>query len=204
MKIPQVRRPGRSGYVSYVMVLMTGTVLLFLVLSFHGRAVNRQQVQGKIQLAADYSEKEQAVLRSIVAITPNRAIRAMQHNSNSTTTISNPLRWRNIFNEALNMANARNSISADLLSRLPVANARLANSGDSALGSVTNVFHQIAGVNDNLDTSFASAGINRTLGTGFPAPLSTANATTTARDPVYPIISRDKAYGALAVVGQDV
>jgi hypothetical protein len=41
-------------------------------------------------------------------------------------------------------------------------------------------------------------GINRSLGTGFPPPLTTSNLTTIALDPVYPIISNDKKYGTLA------
>ncbi len=43
--------------------------------------MNAHAVQSTVQLRTDYREKEEAVLRSIVAITPNRAIRAMQANS---------------------------------------------------------------------------------------------------------------------------
>lgn len=196
-----VHRRGKPGYVSYVLVLSTGMILTLLMVYTYRRALDGHAVQGQVQLRNDYSEKEDAILRSIVAITPNRAIRAMQHNSSSSTTISNPLRWRNIFTEALVLANARTSIDANLRTSLNLTDARTGNIGDSALTSPNRIFHQIAGINDEYDTSYASAGINRSLGAGFPVPLSTANSTTITRDPAYPIISNDKQYGTLAQAG---
>ena len=200
MKTKSTRR-GKSGFVSYVLVLSTGAILTLLMVYTYRRAVAAQTIQAKVQLRNDYGEKEDAILRSIVAITPNRAIRAMQSGSSSSSTVYGPLRWRNIFTEALVMANARTSVSSTMLGSMNLTSAKLGNSGDSALSSPDRVFNQIGGVNDNLDTSYASAGINRSLGTGFPVPLTTTNSTTIARDPAYPIISADKQYGTLAQTG---
>jgi len=200
MKTKSTRR-GKSGFVSYVLVLSTGAILTLLMVYTYRRAVAAQTIQAKVQLRNDYGEKEDAILRSIVAITPNRAIRAMQSGSSSSSTVYGPLRWRNIFTEALVMANARTSVSSTMLGSMNLTSAKLGNSGDSALSSPDRVFNQIGGVNDNLDTSYASAGINRSLGTGFPVPLTTTNSTTIARDPAYPIISADKQYGTLAQSG---
>lgn len=194
-------RPGKPGYISYVLVLSTGAILLMLTVLTYRRAVAAQTLQATVQLRSDYSEKEDAILRSIVALTPNRAIRAMQNNSNSSTTISRPLRWKNIFTESLDLANARTSIPSDVLSSLNLTNVKVGNTGDSAMSAPNRVFSQISGVNDDLDTSWASAGINRSLGTGFPVPLTTTYGTTIDRDRSYPIISRDKQYGSLAQSG---
>ena len=199
-------RPGKSGFASYLLVLTTGAILTLLMVYAYRQAMETQAVQSQVQLRTDYSEKEDAILRSIVAITPNRAIRAMQSGSGSATAISNPLRWRNIFDEALTLSNARTSISSDLLASLAINNLIKSNAGDSSLSSSNRIFHQIAGVNDNSDSSFASAGINRSLGIGFPAPLQTINSLTITRDTAYPIITNDKIYGSLAQsgVGLDV
>jgi hypothetical protein len=200
-------KPGKPGFVSYVLVLTTGAILSLLMVFTYRQAMATQAVQSQVQLRNDYSEKEDAILRSIVAITPNRAIRAMQSGSGSSTTVSRPLRWRNIMDESLAMANARTSISSDLLAKLNVSNVKLGNSGDSSSYTYSDrIFHQIAGVNDNYDTSFVSAGINRNLGVGFPVPLQTVNSLTITRDPAYPIITNDKIYGSLAQsgVGLDV
>ncbi len=189
-------RSGKPGYVSYFLVLSTGMILTLLMIYTYRRAMNAHTVQSNVQLRVDYAEKEEAVLRSIVAITPNRAVRAMQHNSNSSSSTRNPLRWQNIFTESLAMANAGTSIPSSLLSSLNIANLRVANTGDSALGTPSRIFKAL-----NAETGYASAGINRSLGTGFPVPLSTSDTNTTARDPIYPIISNDKIHGTLAQSG---
>jgi len=188
------RRP--AGYVSSLLVLSMGTVLTLLMVITYRRATASHSNQSRVQLQVDYSEKEEAILRSIVSIAPNRAIRAMQNLSNSNTTISNPLRWENIFTEALVMANARQSVSSTVLATLGTTAPTLANSGDAALGTPSLIFKALS-----TDTGFASAGINRSLGTGYPVPLTCNNANDTTRDKTYPIISSTKVYGALAQSG---
>jgi hypothetical protein len=190
------RRSAKRGFVSYVVVLTTGLMLTLMAAYAYRRAITGQTVQNKVQLRSDYAEKEDAILRAVVAITPNRAIRAMQGGSNSSTTVSDPLRWQNIFTEALDLANARTSIDNNLKTQLGITNHKTGNTGDSALGTPSSIFKALNG-----ETGYVSAGINRSLGTGFPPPLSTANSTTTSRDPVYPIISGDKIYNSLAQSG---
>ena len=68
-----------AGYASVLMVLSMGTLLLMLAIFSYRRAVSAHSTQSAVQLRVDYQEKEDAILRSIVAITPNRAIRAMRH-----------------------------------------------------------------------------------------------------------------------------
>jgi hypothetical protein len=186
-------RRGKPGYVSYVLVLVTGIILTLLTVYTYRRAMNAQSVQSTIQLRMDYREKEEAILRSIVAITPNRAIRAMQSGSNNNSSSRDPLRWQNIFTEALTTANASSSIPSDLVQTLGIQNHKIANSGDSSLTAVNSIFTALPG-----GTGYVSVGINRSLGTGYPPPLTTSNLTTIDRDPLYPIITNDKLYGALA------
>ncbi len=190
------RRRGKPGFVSYLLVFTTGAILTMLMVMTYRKVSDAQAVQKSVQLRLDYAEKEDTIMRSIVSITPNRAIRAMQNNSNSSTSISNLLTWQQIFTEALDAANARTSIPGNLLSALNIANLKLGNTGDSALGTPSALFKAMAS-----ETGYVSVGINRSLGTGYPPPLTTVNATTITRDPLYPIISSDKAYGALAQGG---
>ena len=189
-------RPGKPGFVSYFLVLSTGIILTLLTVYTYRRALNAHAVQSNVQLRSDYSEKEEAVLRSIVAITPNRAIRAMQADSNRNSTNRDPLRWQSIFTESLRLANAATSISGDLASKLAIPNLRISNTGDSQFSAPDRIFKALPG-----GTGYVSVGINRSLGAGFPPPLTTPNLSTIDRDPLYPIISRDKRYGALAQSG---
>lgn len=194
MKTSPIRR-WKAGYVSTLLVLATGSVLTLLTVHAYRRATDTMQTQGKVQLRVDYSEKEEAILRSIVAITPNRAMRAMFADSNSNSGVREPLRWQNIFTESLVLANARTSISPELVSSLNVSGLRTGNAGDSALADPSRIFTAIS-----PETGYVSRGINRSLGAGFPPALTSGDSTTTNRDALYPIIS-DKKYDALAPSG---
>lgn len=191
-----IPRPGKPGFVSYVVVLTTGLMLTLMAAYAYRRAISGQTVQNKVQLRSDYAEKEDAILRAIVAITPNRAIRAMQNGSNSSSSVSDPLRWENIFTEALDLANARTSIDSNLKTQLGITNHKTGNTGDSALGTPSSIFKALNG-----ESGYVSVGINRSLGAGFPPPLSTSTSNTISRDPIYPIITSDKVYGTLAQSG---
>jgi hypothetical protein len=196
------------GYVSYLMVLSVGALLVGLTLSAYKYAGASQTIQKETQLRVDYQEKEDEILRGIVNIVPNRAIRAMQSGSNTSGTLRDSLRWKNIFSDALDQAGTRSSITSTLASQVGGTKAIVANSGDIAVltedlkdasGNVIKSAN-IEQVFDAIDpeTGIVSPGIGRSLGTGFPAPLETANSNVTSRDPVYPIISTAKAYGNLA------
>lgn len=195
MKISPIR-PWKAGYVSTLLVLATGSVLTLLTVYAYRRSTLTMQTQAKVQLRVDYSEKEEAILRSIVSITPNRAMRAMFSDSNSSSTVRDPLRWQNIFTEALVLANARTSISPELVTSLNVTGLKTGNAGDSALADPSRIFAAIPG-----ETGYVSAGINRSLGTGYPPPLTSGDSTTSTRDVLYPIISGSKTYGTLAQSG---
>ncbi len=191
------RKRWKSGFISYVLVLFTGATLTFMMIYAYKRAMAGNATQANVQLRLDYAEKEEAILRSIVAITPNRAIRAMQANSNSNTTISDPLRWQNIFTEAITLANAGTSIPSNVATALNIPNLRYSNSGDSALGTPSRIFSCVS----PDTTGYVSAGINKSYGTGYPVPLTVSDGTTSTRDLTYPIISSNKIYGSLAQSG---
>lgn len=190
-------RFGRPGYISYVMVIATGLILTLSTFYAFRRAINARDVQTKVQMRVDYSEKEDAILRSIVAITPNRAMNAMKHNSADSVT-RQELRWRNIFSDALDMANARASISSDVIDQLAIPDLRMANVGDSLVTNTEDVFRPINRSNTNQDSTFCSSGMNTSLGTGFPVPLQSNDLSLSTRDTAYPIISNSKQYGSLA------
>lgn len=197
MKTTRQHSPGKPGFVSYALVLATGMILTMLMVYSYRRAVASQGFQSTVQLRTDYAQKEAAILRAIVSLTPNRAIQAMQNGSNNSSTTRNPLRWQNIFSDALGTANARTSVPAEILATLNLGTTIVANTGDSALGTPSKVFSGVTGESG----AYVSAGINRSLGTSYPVPLSTANSTTINNDPVYPIISNDKQYSTLAQSG---
>jgi len=182
---PHRRQP--AGYVSFLMVLSTSSVLMLLTVFAYRRATTAQSIQSTVQLQLDYEEKEEAVLRSIVAIVPNRAIRAMQNQSN-TNGNSPALRWESIFTDALTLANARQSVSTEVLAAISTGTTpKVANSGDSTLTDPSRIFKRI-----NSDSNYVTPGINATLGNGYPTPLTCADSLDSSRDSTWPIISKTK------------
>lgn len=198
-------RPGKSGVVSYVLVLSTAAILTLLTVSAYRRAMAAREVQGKVQLRVDYNEKEDAILRSIMSITPNRAIRAMKSGSNASATERDPLAWQSIFKEAVVLANASKSVSPELQTTLGITNVRSGNTGDSALADVTKIFNRAAIFQSGNPTTglMASGTIGDTssllVNPAYPPLLKTASSTVTTRDPLYPIIANSKRAVGLAV-----
>ena len=197
MKTAPSRKKFRAGYVSFLIVLSTGIMLTLLTLSAYRSAASAQVVQGESQLRVDYKDKEDAVLRALVNILPNRAIGAMKHRSNINGAERDALRWQNIFGDALTQANARTSISSSLKNTIGGGgNVVVANRGDSSFSNLSLSFDAI-----EPEPGYTSPGINRSLGDGFPVPLESNNATLSAADAIFPLISNDKKYGNLAAGG---
>lgn len=183
----------RRGYVSYALVIATAMVLTSMLLFSYKSAVANQTTQATASVRADFTDKEDAVLRAIVSIAPNRAMRAMMHNSNSSSTTRDPLRWQNIFTDAMTQANARTALSATVISGLNLGDVTSANPANAPMTGISGMFDAI-----EPESGYCSPGINRSLGAGFPIPLNCDDYTTSSRDATYPIISNYKYYGSLA------
>lgn len=198
MKTNPIKRRRKPGFASYLLVLTTGAILTALTVSAYRRASSAHKTQSSVQMQTDYAEKEDAVLRSIVAITPNRAMRAMMNNSNSNDATRAPLSWQTIFTESLDMANARTSISNGLQATLNIANLKISNAGDSTLANPNLIFRAAKISNTaNPGPGYVSSGTisdtaNFTPEIGYPPVLRTGNGDIPARDSTYPIISNEK------------
>lgn len=188
-------RPRPAGYAAYVMVITTGAILTFMMIFAYQRALHSQAVQSDVQLRMDYTEKEDVILRSIVAITPNRAMRAMQNGSAAAGTARDSLRWQNIFADAIIQANAGTSITAQGRATFGQTNSISSNTGDSNLGTTNLIFSNVHGAGDTI---YVTPGVNRTLGSGFPEALSSSDVAVNTNDLTYPVIANSKNYVGLA------
>jgi hypothetical protein len=194
-----------AGYVSYVMVLSLAVLLTGLMLSAYRKAMISQGAQGASQLQVDYANREDAVLRSILNIAPNRAMRAMMNGSRTNKTERKRCQWRGVFIDSLKQANARVAVDDDTLNTLGLTDVAVGNSGDVAQMRVRRVFGVLNG-DPNRRGKFVSAGVERDFGEGFPVSLDTTTADLAEKDRYYPIIATGKHYGDLAsgTVGVDV
>ncbi|WP_035604365.1 hypothetical protein [Haloferula sp. BvORR071] len=195
MKTFRASKKHQEGFISYVLVLTTGLTLTLLTVAAYRRALEAHTVQKETQLRVDYGDKENAILRGIVNITPNRAVRAMQSGSNSSSATRDPLRWQQIFSDAVDQANARTSVSNALLTTMNATAAVSGNATDAPMADLASTFDAI-----EPEPGYMSTGMNRSLGGGFPVPLEGTTAVADL-DKVYPIISSSKIYGSLATSG---
>lgn len=186
------KQPGKPGFVSYLLVLSSGVVLLLLMLNAYDRAVHAHAVTSEVQLRTDYAEKEDAVLRSIIAITPNRAMRTMQDGSGANADAANhPLNWTNIFNDALQLANASTSVPSALIEDLELEDHVVGNAGDAGNLDPARIFKALPG---GSGTGLCTVGINANLGVGFPPALSKTSGAIDDKDLKFPLISDERVY----------
>lgn len=191
-----------GGYIALITVFTISLFMMMLMFFAYERAINAHAVQADVSVTVDYQEKEEATLRSIVAILPNRAIRAMQDGSDGSESARTPLSFENIFREALEEANAAQSISPELLAEMNLGETFTGNTGDTVFTNIDRVFGRIseAGGNatgNNAETNKVTPGVGVDHGEGFPAALDYTNGFI-PEDSIYPIITTQKVYGTLA------
>lgn len=189
-------RQCRSGFASILTVVAVGIGLLLILVTMYDDTVESQANQKDHMLRADYQQREEAFLRALTNIIPNKAILCMQDGSIRNTS---SLRWNRIYDEALILSNTDQAISPARANALNLDSFRTANSADS------NITHSAT-----ITTSFGptsgdiSAGTNIAASNSYPPPLRmSVNAST---DRFFPIVSFDKFYDSTSTgwVGADV
>ena len=168
-----------------LMVFSVGVVAFAMMLFTYKAAIRTQDNQKFAQVRVDASQRESAVLRSILAIVPNRAIMAMRENS---SVASGPCQWTTIFSDALVLANAVNADADGVGAGL--GSARAANAANFT-GNVASIFAAASG------GGLVYPGVNAQPSSEYP-PYLVATGGVSASDAVYPIVTWDKTYGANA------
>lgn len=179
-----------AGFASLLMVTSVGIALLILLISMYENTVQAHAVQKNSLLKNDYQQREDAFLRALTNIIPNRAIMCMQDNS-MDTSMQESLKWQSIINEALVLSNSRQALSADVATILGVASARSGNNTDSNLEQNTIINALNAGA---AAPGAITSGTNLLASNEYPPPLE-CSASDHLDDALYPIISLDKKYG---------
>lgn len=187
----------RRGYATMAVVTSISLVILGMMGYAYLGSMRTFQVQARAQVKQDYSQKEDAILNALIHIVPNKAIGAMQRYSANNTTSYN---WDTIFREALNAANAEQSISPQMLNSLNLGTAVSANTGDTTFSSVSQVIQAPLGtyaggdnrVNGGNWWEYTMLGDPK-IGPRVPAALQLSY-DTYLLDKQYPIISHDKSY----------
>ncbi len=197
MKTPPSSRNAQSGYATMAVVSSISLLILAMLGYNYLGSLRSFESQARAQVKQDYSQKEDAILNALIHIVPNKAIGAMRQGSASDTTAYT---WDTIFQEALSVANAEQSVSTQLINSLNLSNAAKGNSGDTTYSSISQVVKAPVGTYDGSSNrvnggnwwEYTMLGDPK-IGSKVPAALQLSYSDYQL-DKQYPIISLDKKY----------
>ena len=86
------KRHAAPGFASLLTVISVGVGLLIVLISMYENTVESQAVQSRNMLNSDYKQREEAFLRALVTIIPNKAMLCMQDDS-QPWEVREHLRW---------------------------------------------------------------------------------------------------------------
>jgi hypothetical protein len=178
------------GFASLLTVTSVGLALLIILVSMYENTIVAHDVQKNSLLKNDYQQREDAFLRALTNIIPNRAIMCMQDNSSNSPGAEN-LQWKSIINDALELSNSRQALSPDIAGTIGVDSHRSGNNTDSYLDQST-IITALSGTTSNPDA--ITSGTNLAATNDYPPPLNCSSTEQTA-DTMYPVVSFNKIYG---------
>lgn len=188
--LSQQSLPSLPGFASLLTVTSVGIALLIILVSMYENTIVAHDVQKNSLLKNDYQQREDAFLRALTNIIPNKAIQCMQDDSMSAPSSDN-LQWKSIINEALELSNARQALSPEMSISLGVGDYRSGNNTDSNLGQEA-IISALSGTTSNPDA--ITSGTNLSASSSYPPPLN-CTSTEQTTDTMYPVVSLNKIYG---------
>ena len=189
----------RPGFTSILTVVSVGVGLLLILLSMYNDTIESQANQKDHMLRADYQQREEAFLRALTNIIPNKTMIGMQDNSLNDRDL---LYWNTLYNEAFILSNANQGISSEKANALNLASFRTANTANNANSNIDH--EQTITTSFGVNTYQIAGGVNRRHNNKYPPPLRYV--VDGLRDSHFPVVSFDKTYSDDAVgwVGADV
>ena len=140
------RRRHSGGFAAIPVV--TGIALLMtlsLTMLFRYALMSREQA-AQAQLKVDYHQREEALLRALVAIFPAKAVACMKANHEADGNHA----WSRIFAEAVTLSSVSQGLSPELAASLGLANARSADVGSHSSDQVESWITSLSGVSGQV------------------------------------------------------
>lgn len=175
-------------------------MLLSLAMIYRGTIISRDQA-AKSQLKIDYHQREEALMRALVATFPSKVVACLKNNH----AVSTDYDWNAIFKEAIERAAAAEGLSADLKTKIGITNIRDADVGDDTVAKVQSFITDLKGVAGKVTpgtTDYATEFQTPQFLNKVP-PFLTAPAGLTTADENRPIVSPDKIYTSSTGLGSN-
>lgn len=169
-----------------LVALMLTASLIFLM----RRGIATQDAAAHIQLRTDFRQREDALVRALLAIVPNKAIGCMSADADDHAV---EFTWSAIFDEAIASSNGGTVLSEDALATLGLGAARSANTANNdALSAAGLLKPLVAGAGNVVAGNTGSDALIAASGFGGKVPPTLNAGAVAAADALYPIISRSK------------
>ena len=168
-----------QGFASILTVISVGLALLILLLFTYRDTLQSQKTQSHILLRNDYIQREDAFLRALTNIIPNKTMRGMMDDSDGDLDLS----WTQIMADALTQANVNQAMNDGTITTLDLASKRSANTADSTIDAAT-VIHSVF-----TEGNLISSGTNSAGGSNDYPALLTCSSSLNTDDSTSPVIS---------------
>ncbi len=190
-------RARTGGYATVIVVSGMSLILLGMLGYSLMTSLRSFDAGSRAQVKQDFTQKENAILNSLIQIVPNKAIGAMKQGSASSAS---SFTWETIFQQALASANAQQSVSSTLINSLSLSSAISANPGDTQFTSMSQLVKAPVGtyaggtnlVNGGNSWETLMLGDTK-IGPRVPAALLLSY-DNYLLDKLYPIITYEKTY----------
>ncbi|WP_206026142.1 hypothetical protein [Roseimicrobium sp. ORNL1] len=167
-------------------------LLLSLAMVYRSSLIKRDQA-AKSQLRIDYHQREEALMRALVASFPAKVVACMKGNYADSTTYS----WNAIFADAIQRAAASEAISTSMKQAMGLgANVRQADVGDDNAATVQSWITSLSGQAGRVtpgissyEDDFTAAGL-----AGKVPPFLKSTPALEAADENRPVVSPEKVY----------
>lgn len=189
-------KPGRSqsGFAAMPTVtLLALLITLSLTLLFRHMLINQEEAAAA-QLNLDYQQREDSLMRAIVAIFPGKAIACMKADHAASEDYS----WKRIFSEAVGLSAASERLSPELIEGLGMSASRSADVGGHASAQVESWITSLDGTAERVTPGSAAYEFvfsGAAFAGKMPPRLSMSQALQDA-DAVRPIVSLEKQHGS--------
>ncbi len=181
-----------SGYVS--LPIVTGLAIMFslsLTMLFKTTLMNRDQAS-KTQLRVDYRQREEALLRALIATFPSKAIASMKANHGDGPEHS----WSTIFAEAVRLSSSSQRLSPQILQSLNLRNKLSGDVGDHSSTEVRSWITSLTGEPGRVTpgTMAYAEVFAQPAFAGKVPPLLSASSDLQTADALRPVVSPLKRY----------
>jgi hypothetical protein len=187
-----MKRKYNAGFAGLPLVTALALILtLSLAMLFKSTVMNRDQAS-HAQLSGDYHQREEALMRAMVAIFPKRAIASMKGGYASSSSYS----WSKIFADSIALSSVSQRLSPEVIADLALESMRSGDVGDRDAAQVQSWITSLTGTAGQVTpgtTAYSNVFSQAQFAGKVPPLLDVSQALQTA-DADRPVVSTLKRY----------